>query len=292
MKKIPAFVLATFLVIAASCIFVSANEVTPADPPVAEATQAEEAQTEPAQTIAMPEIKGLSVNKTTVALDVNAYFNENKILMIPLRFAVESLGFEVAYDDAAKGVTITSEKFATIIFIGKNAYSKGEEAAIELSAAPVIKDDRTMVPADFFEKILGKFITITNEGILEINNDAEATAEPPKETEKPTETETPELENVTVIEKSISVGENFTVTLDQNPTTGYKWTHTITGDGLKLISDQTFAREENTLGSPSIRNMTFQGLAAGEYEVKFVYNRNFLPLDENPITQVYKVTVK
>jgi hypothetical protein len=104
-----------------------------------------------------------------LALDApSAYVNEKGTLMLPLRLIAEGLGFEMNWINATKTVQMgRSLEFE----IGKDEYRFSGHDPISLGTAPVLKDNRTYVPVDLFEKMpFGKVLVsyYTTEGALNI----------------------------------------------------------------------------------------------------------------------------
>jgi len=91
------------------------------------------------------------------------------VTMIPLRSTVEKMGYEVTWNGEKRSVEIKQGAQWTSIKIGENAYFKNKMASAPLSAAPLIVDDRTLVPAEFFNVILSKGLMIV-EGNLKLND--------------------------------------------------------------------------------------------------------------------------
>lgn len=74
--------------------------------------------------------------------------------MLPARIEAESLGAEVAWDDATKTVTITKGETVIVITIGSDkATVNGEEVALDSPA--FIENDRTYTPVRFIAEALG-----------------------------------------------------------------------------------------------------------------------------------------
>ena len=93
-------------------------------------------------------------------LDVAAYI-QNDITMVPLRFISETLGCEIQWDHDAKKVTVTKADETVVLTIGDiNAVSSsgGQTKTTQLLAAPVILNDRTMVPLRFVSENLGCYV--------------------------------------------------------------------------------------------------------------------------------------
>ncbi|MCL2285331.1 MAG: copper amine oxidase N-terminal domain-containing protein [Firmicutes bacterium] len=70
-------------------------------------------------------------------------------VMLPLVAIAEALGYTVA--DEGEEVIIGP---GTIVTAGVNSYSRGREAARELTSAPIIVDGVMFVPWEFFQEIL------------------------------------------------------------------------------------------------------------------------------------------
>lgn len=89
-------------------------------------------------------------------------------------------------------------------------------------------------------------------------------------------------------------GEAFTIKLEENITTGYKWYYTIADESIvKFKKDDYITKEsdKNLVGAGGIRALTFEALKAGSTTISLVYQRSF---DKQPNDQkiIYNVTVK
>lgn len=86
-------------------------------------------------------------------LDVPAV-KENEVLYMPVRFAVESLGGQVAWDEADQRMDITAEGLEIQCWIGRNqAQVNGK--TVQLSYAPLFRNDRGVIAvADLAEKLM------------------------------------------------------------------------------------------------------------------------------------------
>ena len=95
------------------------------------------------------------------ALSQSRVFTENGKLMVPLRAVAEKLGFEVSWDAERQGVKLDDKEVNTTVYVGNDSYYMASSTAIGMSAptalgaAPVIKDDRTYVPAEMFKILCG-----------------------------------------------------------------------------------------------------------------------------------------
>lgn len=93
--------------------------------------------------------KNVIVGENTIANDV-APILKNDRTMVPIRFITESLGGQVAWNEAAKEVTLTIGGKEIKMTIGKTLEKYG--------VAPVIIDERTFVPVRFVADELGATI--------------------------------------------------------------------------------------------------------------------------------------
>lgn len=90
----------------------------------------------------------------TVEADVQVQVVDG-VTMVPLRATLEAMGYEVTWNNETRSVEIQKGAQWTSITVGKNAYFRNRMAAHELSSAPVIKNNRTLVPVEFFVDIIG-----------------------------------------------------------------------------------------------------------------------------------------
>jgi inhibitor of cysteine peptidase len=87
-------------------------------------------------------------------------------------------------------------------------------------------------------------------------------------------------------------GQQFTVVLDGNYTTGYIWEASFDQASLKLVSQDYKANEskQGMLGVPGKASFVFQALKQGSSKITFTYKR---PSEINPGDQkVFNVTIK
>lgn len=109
----------------------------------------------------------VNVNGEAVEFDVGPQVIDGKI-MIPMRFVLEKIGASVSYDDETETIStyfsfFGRDPFIIIIQIGnEKAFSGSGE--YQLETAPVLLSDRTLVPADFFEKALSAAVEWDKEG--------------------------------------------------------------------------------------------------------------------------------
>ena len=88
-------------------------------------------------------------------------------------------------------------------------------------------------------------------------------------------------------------GEAFTIKLEENPTTGYQWSVSISdGSVLSLDKDEYVADDQSgeMVGSGGVRVLTFKALEAGTATIDMVYERSWEPNPDDDKVQ-FNVTV-
>ncbi len=73
----------------------------------------------------------------------------------------------------------------------------------------------------------------------------------------------------------VNANNNFTITLDSNPTTGYKWAIDSPFDTklLKLIDSNYVPAKTNLVGAPSKEKWAFKAVKPGKTIISFIYTR-------------------
>lgn len=94
------------------------------------------------------------------------------VTFLPLRATLEKMGFEVTWNGETKTIEIHKGAQWTSVTIGQNAYFKNKMAPHTLSSAPVIVNDRTLIPVEFIADILGRHMSIENNQILITEDEA------------------------------------------------------------------------------------------------------------------------
>lgn len=91
--------------------------------------------------------------------------------------------------------------------------------------------------------------------------------------------------------REVKVGEEFTIELESNPSTGYRWTMTTRPDEsiLGLTGDYYEAPETDAVGAPGKQFYRFKALKAGQTTMAFQYARSFEP--DQPPVQAHTVSV-
>jgi inhibitor of cysteine peptidase len=91
----------------------------------------------------------------------------------------------------------------------------------------------------------------------------------------------------------IKAGEIFTVTLDENITTGYSWSYTIDNKNvIQFDSDSTSVPKTDAAGAGGTHTWNFKAVGKGTVTIVFDYKRPW-EKDKRPIdTKVYTITVE
>jgi len=108
------------------------------------------------------------VNNEIIANAPRPFWQDN-VVMVPLRGAAEALGYDVRWNDDTRSIQLG---VAVHIWIGNTEAHLGRMAPLELTAAPIIVDDRTFVPLDFFSTVLGQTVYVF-EGQVVIETDSD-----------------------------------------------------------------------------------------------------------------------
>ncbi len=99
------------------------------------------------------------VGGETLDLGENAVYVSDGHLMIPLRAVAEKLGFTVTWDAEYRGIALDNGTVNSKISVGEDNYfaassfAIGMSAPVSLGVAPVIKNNTTFVPIEFFNVI-------------------------------------------------------------------------------------------------------------------------------------------
>ncbi len=88
--------------------------------------------------------------------------------LLPVRKVSETAGLTVGWDGTLRAVTVGTTAMGVTFNIGENVYTKAKMMPMTLSCAPVIIDDLTYVPVDFFTELLGAEVE-TKDGAIVIN---------------------------------------------------------------------------------------------------------------------------
>lgn len=94
--------------------------------------------------------------------------NVDGAYLLPVRKVSETAGLTVGWDATLKAVKVGTVQMGVSFNIGVNSYTKAKMMPMTLSSAPVIINDLTYVPVDFFTELLGAEVE-TKDGAISIN---------------------------------------------------------------------------------------------------------------------------
>lgn len=210
------------------------------------------------------------------ALENQIYENIDHAHMLPVREMGEILGYTVEWNAEENSCLVGSDEVPSVKFyIGEDKYIYGADAVGELGAVPELKDGLSYVPSTFFSRFFSLDMTNEQDGTINITSPVKVQL---KENEV----------------NKIKAGENFTVKLEENASTGYQWT--IEKDDkvqlLKTKIDQALNEStEEYVGAPRMVTWTFKCDTPGEYTIKYTYERSF-EKNSTDKTIEYKIAVE
>jgi hypothetical protein len=92
-------------------------------------------------------------NYKTIKLDVAPFLYKNRVF-VPIRFISETLGAKVDWNTASQKITISEENVTIEIWIG-NTKMKVNKKEVIIDAAPLIRNNRALVPIRAISETLG-----------------------------------------------------------------------------------------------------------------------------------------
>lgn len=93
--------------------------------------------------------------------------NRDGAFLFPVRVLCEAAGLNVAWNAENRAITVSSASSSVNFKIGVNSYAKKDGGELALSSAPILENDLTYVPVDFFSQLLNAE-TETVDGIISI----------------------------------------------------------------------------------------------------------------------------
>lgn len=109
------------------------------------------------------------VHNTSFAPHEYIRMDEFNLKMVPLRAAVEGLGFSLEWDDGDNAILISRADTSPIrVRIGQNLYEQDTRPPMSLESPPILHQGLTFVPISFFETILGAFYSTNEHGVVTI----------------------------------------------------------------------------------------------------------------------------
>ncbi len=100
----------------------------------------------------------ISVNGEEIDAEI---VDKDSAYMLPVRAICEKAGLEVKWDGELRAITVGTIQMGVTFNLGENSYTKAKMMPMTLSSEPVLVNERTYVPVDFFTELLGA--TVTNE---------------------------------------------------------------------------------------------------------------------------------
>ncbi len=89
---------------------------------------------------------------------------------------------------------------------------------------------------------------------------------------------------------SAKIGDKFTVTLDENPSTGYSWYMSVT-NGLTIVNDTYLPPNTTLVGAPGLHVWQIEADGTGDQKFSAIYKRLQEPPTGNETTYVLNVNV-
>ena len=115
------------------------------------------------QVLALEDMK-LTYNGEEISLEAGLE-KQNFISMLPLRQVAESMGYKVTWNQEEQKIELSKGAKWTSVKIDENSYFKNRMAAKELSSAPLLINNTTYVPVEFFVDILDVSLSISENTI-------------------------------------------------------------------------------------------------------------------------------
>lgn len=96
----------------------------------------------------------VSINGKEVPFRDEIMYEKEGTIMLPVRLLAETLGYEVNWMPEMNAVELRREARSALLRIGSTEYGVNKMRLV-LAVAPEVKNGKTYVPSDFFEKALG-----------------------------------------------------------------------------------------------------------------------------------------
>lgn len=106
----------------------------------------------------------IAVNGEEIEAEI---IDKDSAYMLPVRDICEKAGLEVKWDGELRAITVGTVQMGVTFNLGENSYTKARMMPMTLSSEPVLVNDRTYVPVDFFTELLGATAT-TEAGTISI----------------------------------------------------------------------------------------------------------------------------
>lgn len=132
------------------------------------------AQTTPEKIVILEQTNEEEIKKEiSVNISADKIVKKDGFVMIPVREAVEGLGYEVGWKNEERKVTIGTVQMGVNFVVGENKYYKSKMMPFTLESAPELINELTYVPASFFEEVLWAEVKTADDGSITITIIAE-----------------------------------------------------------------------------------------------------------------------
>ncbi|KUK80134.1 MAG: Chagasin family peptidase inhibitor I42 [Mesotoga prima] len=90
----------------------------------------------------------------------------------------------------------------------------------------------------------------------------------------------------------VNIGSTFTITLEENASTGYTWHYEILGDGVREVAKDVVTDTSGKVGAPSRVTWTFQAVDEGNTSIVFRYFREWEGVKSSIDFEAYNIAVQ
>lgn len=90
----------------------------------------------------------------------------------------------------------------------------------------------------------------------------------------------------------LKAGEQFSIILESNPSTGYKWVPEYDKEIIELIDDryESLNKNQQIVGAPGKQIFVFKALKKGDTEIKFEYGRSWEKVSID--SRVFRISIE
>lgn len=105
------------------------------------------------------------------------YAGPDNELMVPIRAAAESLGYELTWHADSQSLELAQSNQLLSLQIGQDNYS-ADKMPVSLDVVPELTGEKTYVPVSFFEKVMKLTVTADPTGVITISSKEQAGEQP------------------------------------------------------------------------------------------------------------------
>ncbi|MBN2218930.1 MAG: protease inhibitor I42 family protein [Kosmotogaceae bacterium] len=98
--------------------------------------------------------------------------------------------------------------------------------------------------------------------------------------------------NLKILMNEVTLGTTFTITLEENASTGYTWQYVVLGDGIMERSKEISVDKSEKVGAPSKVTWSFQAVGEGYSTIIFRYFRSWEGKESSVDYKAYNIFVK